>query len=139
MGRARARLVLPELSTTALLFAVFGLLLATSVLFGRVSERTGVPLVLVFLVIGVLAGSEGIGGIVFEDYDFVFRVGTAALVLILFDGGLNTSLPAVRTVLAPAGLLATVGVIGTAAIVAVAAFLLGWLRPVRSNARALTG
>ena len=117
--------MLPELASTALLLLTFGLLLATSVVFGRVSERVGVPLVLIFLVIGVAAGSEGLLGIDFEDYDFTFRVGTAALVLILFDGGLNTPVPAVRAVLAPASLLATLGVVGTAAMVAGAAWLLG--------------
>ena len=116
----------PEFTSTALLLATFGLLLATSVVFGRFSERIGVPLVLIFLAIGIVAGSSGLGGIVFEDYAFTFRVGTVALTLILFDGGLNTSVAAVRAAIAPAGLLATVGVVGTAAIVAAAAHLLGF-------------
>ncbi|HEX6631129.1 MAG TPA: potassium/proton antiporter, partial [Gemmatimonadaceae bacterium] len=119
-------IVFPEFTATALLLATFGLLLATSVVFGRFSERIGVPLVLIFLAIGMVAGSDGLGGIVFEDYAFTFRVGTVALTLILFDGGLNTSVAAVRATIAPAGLLATVGVVGTAAIVAGAAHLLGF-------------
>ena len=118
--------MLPELASTALLLTTFGLLLATSVVFGRVSERVGVPIALIFLAIGVAAGSEGLGGIVFEDYEFTFRIGTAALALILFDGGLNPPLPAVRAVLAPAGVLATLGVVGTAAVVAGTAILLGF-------------
>jgi cell volume regulation protein A len=61
----------------------------------------------------MLAGSEGLGGIAFDDYQFAFRAGSAALALILFDGGLNTPLDTVRRALAPAGLLATVGVVGT--------------------------
>src|SRR5687768_14712855 len=117
--------MLPELASTALLLTTFGLLLGTSVVFGRVSERVGVPIALIFLAIGVAAGSEGIGGIVFEDYEFTFRVGTTALVLILFDGGLNTPVTAVRAVLAPAAVLATVGVLGTAAVVSLVAYLLG--------------
>lgn len=114
---------------TALLLTTFGILLAVSALFSRASQRVGVPLALVFLGIGVLAGSEGIGGIPFDDYRLAFRLGTVALTLILFDGGLNTSLSAVRRVVAPAAVLATVGVVGTAALVAVAAHALGFPWP----------
>ncbi|MGH7663040.1 MAG: potassium/proton antiporter [Gemmatimonadaceae bacterium] len=114
---------------TALLLATFGLLLGVSIIFSRASERFAVPVALVFLVIGMLAGSEGIGGIDFEDYGAAFRLGTVALVLILFDGGLNTSLAAVRETIRPAGLLATVGVIATAAIVAAGAHMLGFPWP----------
>jgi cell volume regulation protein A len=59
------------------------------VVFSRATERFPVPVALIFLVIGVLAGSEGVGGIAFEDYGFAYRLGTVALVLILFDGGLT--------------------------------------------------
>jgi potassium/hydrogen antiporter len=111
---------------TAILLTTFGVLLGISIVFSRASQRFGVPIVLIFLGIGILAGSEGIGGIPFEDYAFSFRIGTVALVLILFDGGLNTSMAAVRQVIRPAGLLASVGVIGTAALVAAAAHLLGF-------------
>jgi cell volume regulation protein A len=117
--------VIAEPFATALLLTTFGILLATSILFGRVSERIGVPIVLIFLVIGVIAGSEGLGGIEFADYEFAYRVGTAALVLILFDGGLNTSMGAMRSVLWPASVLATLGVIGTTVLVALCARLLG--------------
>src|SRR4051812_23889895 len=117
-----------EPEATALLLATCGLLLGVSVIFSRASQRTGVPIALLFLAVGMLAGSEGLGHIAFDDYRFAFRLGTLALALILFDGGLNTPLTAVRKVLAPAGILATVGVVGTAALVAVAAhaFGLGW-------------
>ena len=118
-----------EPAATALLLATFGLLLAVSVLFSRASERFSVPLALVFLGIGMLAGSEGIGRIAFEDYGFAFRLGTVALALILFDGGLNTPRAAVRQVLRPAAALATVGVIGTAGLVAAAAHALGFVWP----------
>lgn len=119
----------PEPLATAFLFATFATLVVASVVFSRVLERTGIPVALIFLVIGVLAGSEGIGGIAFDDYQFAFRIGIAALVLILFDGGLNTPADAVRRVLAPAGLLATVGVAGTAAVTAGGARLLGFEWP----------
>jgi cell volume regulation protein A len=110
---------------TALLLATGGLLLGVSVVFSRASQRTGVPIALLFIVVGMLAGSEGLGRINFDDYEFSFRVGVVALVLILFDGGLNTPLSAVRKTAAPAGILATFGVAGTAVLVAVVAHGLG--------------
>ncbi|MEO7363020.1 MAG: potassium/proton antiporter [Gemmatimonadaceae bacterium] len=109
----------------ALFLATFGGLLVLSVMFSRASVRTGIPLTLVFLGIGLLAGSEGIGRINFEDYGLAFRLGSVALAFILFDGGLNTRWSHVRQVLAPAGALATVGVVATGATVAVGAHLLG--------------
>ena len=114
---------------TALLLATAGLLMGASVLFSRASQRMGVPIALLFLVIGMLAGSEGIGGIAFEDYGFAFRMGSLALALILFDGGLNTPLSALRRTWAPAGLLATVGVALTAVLIAIPARLWGLTWP----------
>lgn len=114
---------------TAILLAAIGVLLPISILFSRATERFGVPVALVFLFIGMLAGSEGIGGIAFEDYQLAFRLGTVALVLILLDGGLNTPMGVIRRYAAPAGVLATVGVIGTAALVALAARTLGFSLP----------
>jgi cell volume regulation protein A len=115
-----------EPGATALLLATLGLLLLLSIAFSRATARVPVPLAFVFVVVGILAGSEGIGGIVFEDYGAAFRLGTVALALILFDGGLNTTFRHVRKVLAPAGLLATVGVVLTAGAVAAAARALGF-------------
>lgn len=114
-----------ELTSVALLLAIFGLLIAASVLFGRTLERLGVPVFLLFLLLGILAGSEGLGGIVLDDYRFAFRVGTTALILILLDGGLNTPIAAVKESFKPAAVLATVGVAGTAGLVALFARLMG--------------
>jgi cell volume regulation protein A len=110
---------------TAFLFTTIAVLLVASAVFSRTSERFGLPVVLVFLVVGMLAGSEGIGGIAFENYSLAFRLATAALVLILFDGGLNTPVASLREVARPAGILATLGVIGTAALTALFARWLG--------------
>jgi cell volume regulation protein A len=118
-----------EPGATAILLVTFGALLAISVVFSRATERISVPVLLVFLVIGILAGSEGIGGIAFEDYGFAYRLGTIALVFILFDGGLNTPLTAVRRYLGPAAVLATVGVVGTAGLIAVGARWIGFEWP----------
>ena len=114
-----------EPHATAVFFVVIALLLAASALLSHASQRLRVPVGLVFLVIGIAAGSEGIGGIAFDDYQFAYRVGSAALALILFDGGLNTPVETLRRSIAPAGLLATVGVMGTVAIVASVAHALG--------------
>jgi potassium/hydrogen antiporter len=114
-----------EPQATALLLTTCGVLLAISVLFSRASQRFGFPVALLFLAVGMLAGSEGIGGIEFDDYHFSFRIGVLALALILFDGGLNTPLSAVRRAVAPAGVLATVGVAATALLVAAGAHYLG--------------
>ncbi len=109
----------------AVLLTVAGVLIAASVLFSRASHRAGLPIVLLFLVVGMLAGSEGIGQIAFTDYRMAFRLGTVALALILFDGGLNTPLSGLRRTWAPAGLLATVGVALTAGLLAIPARLWG--------------
>jgi potassium/hydrogen antiporter len=114
-----------EPEATALLLATCGLLLGVSVVFSRASQRTGVPILLLFIVVGMLAGSEGLGHIAFDDFRLAFRLGTIALAIILFDGGLNTPLNAVRKVMAPAGVLASIGVVGVAALVAGSAKLLG--------------
>jgi cell volume regulation protein A len=111
---------------TALFLTTLGVLLAVSIVFSRAAERFAVPVALVFLIIGMLAGSEGIGGIAFEDYGVAFRLGTVALILILFDGGLHTPVAAVREVAKPAGVLATFGVFATTGLIAVAAHGLGF-------------
>jgi len=115
-----------EPAATALLLTVFGLLLALSVGFSRGLGKVTIPTALIFLVIGMLAGSEGVGGIRFDDYHFAFRLGTVALVLILFDGGLNTPLKAVKAAARPAITLATFGVAATAGLVGAAAHWAGF-------------
>ena len=91
-----------------------------------IARRFGAPLLLVFLVIGMLAGVDGPGGIRFDDYELTYRLGSLALAVILFDGGLRTRRETFRGVLAPTLMLATVGVVVTAALTGVAAhFLLG--------------
>src|SRR3954453_20593690 len=107
-----------EPHATAIFLVVVGALMAISVLFSRAADQLGVPVVLLFLLLGMLGGSEGIGGIAFNDYHVAMRLGTMALVLILFDGGLNTSVAAIRQVLWPASALATVGGAVTAGVIA---------------------
>jgi cell volume regulation protein A len=103
---------------TALVLSAVGLLLLLAGLASPLPSRVGVPALLFFLLVGMLAGSEGIGGIPFEDYGTAFRLGNVALALILFDGGLNTPLPVLRRVAGRASLLATLSVLLTALLVA---------------------
>ncbi|HEV7669562.1 MAG TPA: potassium/proton antiporter [Thermoanaerobaculia bacterium] len=103
-----------------------GILLGLSALSSRLAGRSGLPITLLLLGVGMLAGEEGLGGLAFEDYSLSFRLGALALVLILFDGGLNTPISSVKKGLAPAATLATLGVLGTAAIIALGAWLLGF-------------
>ncbi len=109
----------------AAILAIVGLLLGASVLLTRMAGRVGVPIALGFIAVGMLAGSEGIGGIPFSDYEIAFRLGVLALVLIIFDGGLNTPPSTLRSVVGPSLVLASLGVVVTAAIVAVAARVAG--------------
>ncbi|MCF3629005.1 potassium/proton antiporter [Thalassospiraceae bacterium LMO-SO8] len=105
-------------------------LILVSIVAGTLSSRFGAPLLLVFLVLGMLAGEDGPGGLKFNDYEATYLVGSIALAVILFDGGLRTRWKDFRGVGAPAAVLATAGVLITAALTGVAArFLLGvpWL------------
>ena len=98
-----------------------GLLLLLGIASSKFSARLGLPVLVLFLGVGMLAGSEGIGRIEFENYQLAHGIGSVALAIILFDGGLRTTLEAFRMVLAPAVLLATVGVFVTAGITGLAA------------------
>jgi cell volume regulation protein A len=98
-----------------------GLLLLLSVLASRVTHRIGAPLLLVFLIIGMLVGEDGPGGIQFDNFLSAHLLASLALAVILFDGGLRTRYSSFRTGLQPAAVLATVGVVITAAITGFAA------------------
>ncbi|MCI0430549.1 MAG: potassium/proton antiporter [Rhodospirillales bacterium] len=104
-------------------------LVAFSILLGQLSTRLGAPLLLVFLAIGMLAGEDGPGQIQFSDYDAAFVIGSLALAVILFDGGLRTSRETLRLALGPAVTLASIGVAITALLVGVAALQLDFSWP----------
>lgn len=89
-----------------------------------IAKRFGAPLLLVFLVLGMLLGEDGPGGLVFNDYYLTYLIGSLALAIILFDGGLRTRLRAFRGIIAPSLLLATLGVVVTAAVVGLGAFVI---------------
>src|SRR5262245_3949124 len=94
------------------------LLVFAGILSSLVALRFGAPLLLVFMLVGMLAGEAGPGGIKFDDVQLVYTVGSMALAVILFDGGLRTRAQTIRSVALPAFLLATVGVLITAALTA---------------------
>ncbi len=93
---------------------VSGVLILLSILSSKFSERFGVPALLLFLGVGMLAGSDGIGGIYFDSALTANAVGTIALAFILFSGGLDTNWPSIRPVLGRGLVLSTVGVLVTA-------------------------
>jgi cell volume regulation protein A len=106
------------LDTVSIAILLGSLLVLAGILSSLLALRFGAPLLLVFLIIGILAGESGPGGLKFDDVGTAYAVGSLALALILFDGGLRTRLLAFRAVLAPASALATVGVLISAILVA---------------------
>ncbi len=100
-----------------------GALVVLSIVASKLSGRVGLPALILFLLVGVLAGSEGIGGIEFEDPLLAQSLGIVALAYILFSGGLDTDWRAVRPVLGPGVALATVAVVLTSVTMGVASML----------------
>ncbi len=111
-----------DTANTILLFG--SVLVLLGILSSLVAQRFGAPLLLVFLVIGMLAGEDGPGGIAFDDYQLTYAIGSLALAVILFDGGLRTKISHLRGAVRPALLLATIGVVVTAALTGLVASLI---------------
>ncbi|HEX3736626.1 MAG TPA: cation:proton antiporter, partial [Solirubrobacterales bacterium] len=114
----------------AVLILIAGVLLAAGIAGALLADRMRVPALLLFLALGMLAGSEGLGGVDFSNYDLARTLGTIALVLILFEGGLTSGWSEIRPVLGTAASLATLGTLATALLAGVAAkwiFGLTWL------------
>jgi potassium/hydrogen antiporter len=114
----------------AILILIAGVLLAAGIAGALLADQVRVPALLLFLGLGMLAGSEGIGGIHFDNAELARTLGTIALVLILFEGGLTSGWSEIRPVLGTAASLATVGTLATALLAGVASkwiFGLSWL------------
>ncbi|MFI5201170.1 MAG: potassium/proton antiporter [Candidatus Kapaibacterium sp.] len=115
--------------TDVLLFLAAGLVFA-SILFSKISSRLGVPSLIMFLAVGMLAGPEGIGHISFDDPTVIQALGVLALINILFSGGIESKWSDLRPVLVPGLLLATIGLCINAILIAIAMhfiFALDWL------------
>ena len=108
------------------LILIAGVLCLCAFFAGIASSRIGMPLLLVFIGVGVLAGEDGLGGIRFDDFNSAYFIGSLALIAILFQGGLSTERSMLRQALWPSVVLATVGVAISASVVGAAiVFLFG--------------
>ena len=112
-----------QIAVANLVLALGATLILLGILSSLLASRFGTPLLLVFLVVGMLAGIDGPGGIEFSDYRLTYLIGSCALAIILFDGGLRTRLAETREALAPSLTLATIGVVLTAVLIGVFAYL----------------
>ena len=106
------------------LILIAGALMALALAAAKVADRARFPGLLLFLALGMLAGSEGLGGVEFNDYELTRTLGTIGLVLILFEGGLTAGWSEIRPVVGSAVSLAVLGTAATAAFVGLAALLL---------------
>ncbi len=107
--------VIDQIILLAAILIIFGILSS------KLSARLGLPVLVLFLMVGMLAGEDGPGGIVFDNAQIAHALGSLALAIILFDGGLQTPMASIKQVWKPASVLATLGVLVTSAITGVAA------------------
>jgi len=113
------------METLELSILIGAALVVLSVVVSPLANRFGAPILLVFLAFGMLVGQDGPGGVEFNDFNIAYEIGSIALAVILFSGGLGTSVAAIKKCWGPAVVLATFGVLLTAGVVGSIVWFLG--------------